>query len=358
VIAAAAFAIVFNLDQTLQTHLGSYTSALQRHTENSGYATRHLGSLRGGKSTLKAKPAANAPGALPDYGSAPNFEGIADWLNTPGDRPLTIAGLRGKVVLVDFWTYSCINCLRTLPQLRAWYATYRKDGFQIVGVHTPEFAFEHVLSNVTSATRRLHVSWPVALDNNDVTWTLYANQYWPADYLVDRRGQVRAIHFGEGGYDQTEHEIRTLLGVSGPTTHVESAEPSELTTPETYVGPQRLDSSRYVGSKLTFGRQATYTPAANLPQNAISFAGRWTLSGQTATAGRDAQLLLHFNAKDVYVVLAGHGQVHASLAGRRLSPLPVDGDRLYTVLSSPRTLDGLLRLKLTPGLRAYSFTFG
>ncbi|MGZ4390222.1 MAG: cytochrome c biogenesis protein/redoxin, partial [Gaiellaceae bacterium] len=191
VMAAAALAIVFNLDQTLQTDLGSYTSALQRHTEASGYAAHHLGGLRGTSGTLRPRATSPAKAQLPEYGAAPAFGGIAHWLNTPNGRPLSIAGLRGRVVLVDFWTYSCINCLRTLPHLQSWYAAYHKDGLEIVGVHTPEFAFEHVLGNVASAVHRLHVTWPVALDNSYTTWNAYSNQYWPADYLVDRRGNVR-----------------------------------------------------------------------------------------------------------------------------------------------------------------------
>src|SRR5262249_9459935 len=146
------------LDQTLQTHLGSYTTALQRHTEESGFATRHLGTLRGATGGVRLDPAAKPHSKLPVYAAAPEFAGVSHWLNTPGDRPLTIAGLRGKVVLIDFWTYSCINCLRTLPHLRAWYSAYHRDGFDIVGVHTPEFAFEHVLSNVEGAVRRFHVT--------------------------------------------------------------------------------------------------------------------------------------------------------------------------------------------------------
>src|SRR6059058_1117752 len=144
------------------------------------------------------------------FQKAPEFAQIAGYINT-NNAPLTLAGLKGKVVLVDFWTYSCINCIRTLPHLRAWYATYHKDGFEIVGVHTPEFAFEHVLSNVRQAARDLHVSWPVALDNKYKTWNAYSNEYWPAEYFIDKLGHVRHEHFGEGEYGQTEADIRALL---------------------------------------------------------------------------------------------------------------------------------------------------
>jgi cytochrome c biogenesis protein CcdA/thiol-disulfide isomerase/thioredoxin len=352
IIAAAAFGVIFNLDQTLQTHLGSYTSALQRHTEESSFASKHLSSLRG------ANPAPAATVGLRNFGPAPNFAGISHWINTPGDRPLSISQLRGKVVLVDFWTYSCINCLRTLPQLRAWYDAYKKDGLVIVGVHTPEFAFEHVYGNVRSAVHRLDVTWPVALDNTYTTWSEYSNQYWPADYLVDRKGDVRAVHFGEGDYMTTEDQIRALLGVGGATTSVKDTEPDEAMTPETYLGPQRLDRTRYIGSKLVVGEASDYVEATAVPQNFISYGGEWRLSGQTATAGLGATLALHFHAKKVYIVLTGHGTVTAALDGRRVSTLKVNSARLYTVLTSARTRDGVLRFHFTPGVRAYSLTFG
>jgi cytochrome c biogenesis protein CcdA/thiol-disulfide isomerase/thioredoxin len=354
IIAAAAFGVVFNLDQTLQTHLGSYTSALQRHTEESGYANKQLNTLRGVK---KSAPTTSTVG-LRNFGPAPNFAGISHWINTPGGRSLSISQLQGKVVLVDFWTYSCINCLRTLPQLRAWYDTYKKDGLVIVGVHTPEFAFEHVYGNVRSAVHRLDVTWPVALDNTYTTWSEYSNQYWPADYLVDRKGDVRAVHFGEGDYMTTEDQIRALLRVGGPLTSVKDTMPNEAMTPETYLGPERLDQSRYVGSKPVVGKAADYVEATAVPQNFISYGGEWTLSGQTATAGLGATLALHFHAKKVYIVLTGHGRVTATLGTRRIRTLDVNTAQLYTVLTSATTRDGVLRFHFTPGVHAYSFTFG
>jgi cytochrome c biogenesis protein CcdA/thiol-disulfide isomerase/thioredoxin len=357
VMAAAAIAIAFNLDQTLQTDLGSYTSALQRHTESSKYAISHLGGLKGGKGALTVKKAATKT-SLPDYGPAPEFTGIAHWLNTPGDKPLTLAGLRGKVVLIDFWTYSCINCLRTLPHLQAWYAAYHKDGLQIVGVHTPEFAFEHVLSNVEGAVGRLHVTWPVALDNDYGTWSAYSNEYWPADYLVDKSGHVRAVHFGEGDYSGTEKDIRNLLGVTGAAAAVPNQTPTEPLTPETYLGPERLDTSRYVGSPLVKGKAADYTLAASVPTSSISYGGEWTLNGQIATAGIGAQLRLRFQAEKVYIVLGGHGTVGVDLNGKPLPAIDVNADRLYTVVSSNTEQNGLLQFSFSPGVRAYSFTFG
>ena len=361
VMAGAAIAIVFNLDQTLQTRLGSYTSVLQRHTEETGVAASRLGGLQSNSVTsldLMAAKVPTPPGRLPDYGAAPNFAGIAHWLNTPGDQPLTLAGLRGKVVLVDFWTYSCINCIRTLPHLRAWYAAYHRDGLEIVGVHSPEFAFEHELANVHDAVGSLHVTWPVALDNDFVTWTAYGNQYWPADYLVDRNGRVRDIGFGEGGYADTEAAIRKLLGVAGPMTEVSNRTPTDRLTPETYLGASKLDLTRYAGSRPVPGRESSYRLAASVPEDAISFGGRWTLAGQAATAGSGARLRLHFRARDVFVVLGGRGRVTVKLRGHPPQTFDVNADRLYTVLSSRPIADTTVELAFTPGVRAYSFTFG
>ena len=358
VMAAAAFAVIFNLDQTLQTHLGSYTTALQRHTEESGFATKRLSTLRGSTGGVKLRPVAAPHSNLPVYGDAPDFAGISDWLNTPGGKPLTIAGLRGKVVLIDFWTYSCINCLRTIPHLRAWYAAYHRDGLDIVGVHTPEFAFEHVPTNVEGAVQRLGVTWPVALDNGYGTWNAWSNQYWPADYLVDQTGRVRAYSFGEGDYTKTEHAIRQLLGVDGRMAEVANQTPTELLTPETYLGPQRLDPSRYVGTKPVTNRAAEYRLARSVPQNDISYGGTWTLSGQAAVPGRDAHLGLHYHAKDVYIVLSGHGRIRVTRDGKALPPIDVTGAKLYTVLSSNRTTDAVLHFAVPRGVTAYSFTFG
>jgi cytochrome c biogenesis protein CcdA/thiol-disulfide isomerase/thioredoxin len=359
VMLAAAFAVAFGLDQTLQTSLGSYTTALQRHTEESGFATKHLGTLRGATGGVKLKAKAAPRSNLPLYAAAPDFAGISDWINTPGGKPLTIAGLRGKVVLIDFWTYSCINCLRTLPHLRAWYSAYHKDGLDIVGVHTPEFAFEHVPSNVEDAVKRFHVTWPVAIDNDYGTWNAWSNQYWPADYLVDQQGNVRAYSFGEGDYSKTENDIRQLLGLQqGQMTDVANLTPTELQTPETYLGPQRLDRSRYVGTPLRLNRATVYRLAKTVPQNDISYGGTWTLSGQIATPGKNARLALHYHSKDVYMVLAGHGRVAVTRDGKRLPSIQVDGSKLYTVLASNTTTDGVLEFQAPPGVRLYSFTFG
>ncbi len=361
VLAAAAVAIVFNLDRSLQTNLGGYTNALQKHIELTKTAQKHLAGLRGGGNAFTAGTATGS--RLPDLGRAPEFRRISHWLNTAGDRPLTLAGLRGKVVLVDFWTYSCINCIRTLPHLRAWYAAYHKEGFEIVGVHTPEFAFEHVLANVRHATHDLDVTWPVALDNDYKTWNAYSNEYWPAEYFVDRLGHVRRAHLGEGEYGQSEQTIRKLLAESRAsipkrTTKVADATPTEIVTPESYLGYVRLDPSRYVGTPLRSNVARTYSFPQVLPKNALSYAGVWKIGDERALAVSGARLRLHFHARDVYVVLGGHGRVQTFVDGRQTGSVRVDADRLYTVARSARLRDAVLDLRFAPGVNAYAFTFG
>jgi cytochrome c biogenesis protein CcdA/thiol-disulfide isomerase/thioredoxin len=364
-LAGAALALVLNTSQSLQTALGGYTNSIQKHIEETSLAQKHLDELRGSSSAF-AKAAAKAksnphPSSLPELGAAPDFTGIADWLNTPGDRPESLASLRGKVVLVDFWTYSCINCLRTLPHLRAWYATYHKDGFDIVGVHTPEFAFEHVLGNVRQATHDLHVTWPVALDNDYGTWNAYSNQYWPAEYLLDKTGHVRHVQFGEGDYSGTEDAIRSLLAEAGAesipkSTGLADTTPTGLVTPESYLGSARLQ--RYVGSKLHPNVSAHYTFATALPQDDLTYDGTWNLGAERIVAGKNAALRLHYRARNVYVVLGGRGTVHALVDGKPAQTLDVNADRLYTVVSGRAVTDGVLELRLSPGVNAYAFTFG
>jgi cytochrome c biogenesis protein CcdA/thiol-disulfide isomerase/thioredoxin len=344
VIAASAFLIVFHVDRTLQTKIGDYTGSLQA-AEKSCYARRELGyRCNRERSTLA------------DLGRAPDFRGISEWFNS---KPLSLSNLHGKVVLVDFWTYSCINCLRTLPHLKAWWREYRKAGLEIVGVHTPEFAFEAVPHNVAAATRQLGVTWPVALDPNYATWKAYNNEYWPAEYLIDKRGDIRNEHFGEGEYDRTERLIRQLLGEPGPAVaKVADATPTEFTTPETYLGYEHRLAD-YTGSTPVPGRPAAYTAPKNVPQNGWAFSGRWRLGPEHTTAIRGAALALHFHAKDVYLVMGGQGRVGVSVDKHPLKTIPVSGiSRLYTVVTSPTLLDAQLRLRFTPGVSVYSFTFG
>ena len=353
VIALVALGLVFHLDDHLARLTPGYTTFFQNKIESNSTAKKELAKVNGlGGRALAAVQTTKA--GPPDYGVAPPIHADGAWINS---QPLTLAQLRGKVVLIDFWTYSCINCLRTLPHLQAWYAAYHRKGLVIIGVHTPEFAFEHVTSNVRSAVKRLGVTWPVVQDNRYKTWDNYANQYWPAEYLIDRSGHVRHTHFGEGEYGQTEVLIRQLLNVHGvDARRVADATPTGLLTPESYLGYSRLQN--YVGSKMIpdiFGR---YTFAASVPQNALSYAGTWSVGAEKIVSGPDARLRLRFHAKNVYIVLGGRGTVRALISGKPVRTLNVDSYRLYTVRASRKTADALLELRFTPGVQAYSFTFG
>jgi cytochrome c biogenesis protein CcdA/thiol-disulfide isomerase/thioredoxin len=359
VLAAAAFALVFNLDTKIQTWFPDYTNPIQNATEASGAG---LKSYKVAKNVTDRKPIHHKQrplSGLKDYGPAPEFTGIKAWLNTPNGQPLTLQKLRGKVVLVDFWTYSCINCLRTLPYLKAWYHTYGKDGFVIVGVHTPEFAFEHEISNVRMAITEYGVKYPVAIDNDQGTWDAYGNQFWPAEYLIDANGHVREAKFGEGDYSKTENAIRSLLAerdASLPKAlHIADHTPDYATTPETYLGTDRLGS--YAGSPIKSGL-AKYSLPFVLDESQFAYGGFWNIGGQRIVAGKNARLDLHFLARKVHLVLGGTGTVQVFLNGSYLETVHVTQDRLYTLVQQSADKDGRLDLRFSPGVSAYAFTFG
>ena len=355
VVALTALAIAFNLDRHAQTAVPDYVKAIQDRVERSDRAERELAKVRG--ATRETSP------GLRDYGAAPGFTGIGQWINTPDERPLTIAGLRGKVVLIDFWTYSCINCLRTLPHLRAWDKTYREQGLQIVGVHTPEFAFEHVEDNVRSAIERLDLEYAVAMDNDFGTWNAYSNRYWPAKYLIDSRGHLRYAHFGEGAYDTTESHIRALLAerkddLPAPV-QIADRTPKARYTPETYLGWERLSPEQFAGDSLAPDKPAAYRfPRRELAVNEFAYAGQMTVEEQRFVAGLGARLRIHFQAQVVHLVLGGEGPVEVFLDGQKQNTVQVDGSRLYTLLELPRVQVGQLELRFSPGVSAYAFTFG
>ncbi|TMK76654.1 MAG: cytochrome c biogenesis protein DipZ [Actinobacteria bacterium] len=351
VVGLTALAIAFNVDRHFQTAIPGYTDALQKKVEQSNRAQSELRKLRG--STRQASGS-----SLHDFGRAAEFAGLSTWINTD---PLTLQKLRGKVVLVDFWTYSCINCLRTLPHVKAWYSTYRDRGFVVVGVHTPEFAFEHVAGNVRDAVHSLGITYPVALDNGYRTWNAYQNEAWPAKYLIDRRGHLRYIHFGEGDYDTTEARIRTLLGESAGTLPVASElvdpTPKSFMTPETYLGYQRL--ARFAQRSIKPDQFGTYRfPKGTLQNDELAYAGDWRVGGEEITAGRGARLELNFTAQSVHLVLGGHGSVRVFLDGKPQRTVHVTASRLYTLLQLSMERNGLLDLRFTPGVRGYAFTFG
>ncbi|MGH3137078.1 MAG: cytochrome c biogenesis protein DipZ [Gaiellaceae bacterium] len=353
VVGATALAIAFGVDQRFTTAVPGYTEALQERIERNSVAREEIEKLNGEGEAIAA-----TPGSMP---RAPDFRGIKLWLNTPGGRSLSIPELRGKVVLVDFWTYSCINCLRTLPHLEAWDRAYRKAGLTIVGVHSPEFAFERVPDNVRSAVRRLGVRYPVALDNDFATWRAYSNDYWPSKYLIDKSGRIRYEHYGEGAYGETESVIRRLLGekVKVRRTSVADETPSDITTRETYLGYARIENFASRGP-IQFDTEADYRfPNGLLGPDKIAYAGKWTVEPSRIIAGRKARLRLNFQANDIFIVLAGSGRVQALVDGRRVKTIRVSGTpRLYTIARYPKLRRGILELRFDPGLEGYAFTFG
>ncbi len=377
VMIVTSLAIWLNWTDGLQTALPGYTDTLQNHVAGGAAATRALDGVKGvapgaGSGGSSAVPTGST-GTLADCdpgnpslqlcGAAPAFTGITAWLNTPSDRPLTIAGLRGKVVLVDFWTYSCINCQRTLPHVEAWYRAYHDDGLVVVGVHSPEFSFEHVVGNVEAADAQLGVDYPVAVDDDLDTWNAYSNNYWPAEYLIDASGTVRHVDFGEGDYGQSESFIRQLLvaahpGLSlPPATGVPDRTPTEETTPETYLGYQEARGP--TGEQVDQDTMARYSAPSTLPPDGYAFDGSWQDGSQSATAGPAASLRLEFSADDVYLVLGGTGAVGVDVAGHHVRTVTVGGiPRLYTLVSGSSPQSGLLTLTVSPGVSAYDFTFG
>jgi cytochrome c biogenesis protein CcdA/thiol-disulfide isomerase/thioredoxin len=364
VLLAMTLLIAFNVTDGLQRVVPGYTSALQRHIEGGSYAKKQLASLTGAKgSGGQLGNCTSGLSSLENCGAAPNFQGITAWVNTPGGQPLSLAALKGKVVLVDFWTYSCINCQRSLPHVESWFARYHADGFEVVGVHTPEFAFEHVVSNVTQASKQLGVVYPVAVDDGYRTWNAYQNQYWPAEYLIDATGEVRHAEFGEGNYGGTESLIRTLLVDANAKvklpgrTDVPDQTPMTALTPESYLGYSH-NLPNFDGTSITPDQPAPYKFPGSLPSDYLAFDGTWTVGKEKATAGAGARLELAFQASHVYLVLGGTGTVKATV-GTHTQTIAVSGiPRLYTLVSSPSFESATLVLNLSPGVDAYDFTFG
>jgi cytochrome c biogenesis protein CcdA/thiol-disulfide isomerase/thioredoxin len=314
--------------------------------------------------------------ALPDLGTAPEFTENQDWFNTPGEKPLTLASLRGRVVLVDFWTYTCINCIRTLPYLKAWNADYAKDGLTIVGVETPEFAFEKDASNVSDAIGQFGLRYPVVQDNNMGTWNAYGNEYWPADYLIDAKGQVRYATFGEGDYDKTETAIRALLAeagyqVGGKSHPTGVITPSEIATPETYMGTLRAQG--WIDAPKTGTHDYGPPPSGSLALNDFAYSGTWNIGSQPAEAISGAGVDLEFKAKNVYLVLSSPGErpmtVTVTLDGHPIPAAEAGGDvhdgvvtvrrqRLYWLVALKGDEQHRLSLRFENGVTGYDFTFG
>ncbi|HEV7528556.1 MAG TPA: cytochrome c biogenesis protein DipZ [Solirubrobacteraceae bacterium] len=396
-----AVAIIANLDvnfdQFVARHIPDVN--LTASLECSQTVTKHLHEISGHEpkfkpangssacggsgSSVKTAPAnasqatlLGAAHGLKALGPAPEFTETQRWFNTPQMRPLSLSGLHGHVVLVDFWTYTCINCIRTLPYLKAWDASYRHDGLTIVGVHTPEFAFERDASNVANAIKQFGLRYPVVQDNAMGTWNAYGNQYWPADYLVDASGQVRYATFGEGDYARTETAIRALLAEAGHNVGGRSHPshvivPSQQATPETYLGTERAQG--WIDAPKSGTHDYGVAPTGTLALNDFAFSGTWKIAGQPATAVEKAGIDVEFQAKNVYLVLSSAGaaprSVQVLLDGRaipanaagadvRAGAVTVRGQRLYTLVSLPHDERHHLGLRFAPGVTGYAFTFG
>ncbi len=292
---------------------------------------------------------------------APEIGGIIEWENS---KPLTIAELKGKVVLIDFWTYSCINCIRTLPYITAWDEKYRDKGLVIIGVHAPEFEFEKNADNVREALKQHGIKYPVALDNNLATWQNFNNQYWPAHYLIDRDGNVVYTHFGEGEYATTENNIRYLLGVTGKAQVNEKNEFSKGQTPETYLGWGR--AKNYAGSQIIKDMAGDYILPQSLAANNWGLGGKWKIERQKIISeAAGASLRMNFTAGKVFLVMgtvnggAVKVKVKVKVNGGAVKDLTVESHTLYELVDQKESRQGLLEIEAeSVGLEAYAFTFG
>jgi thiol-disulfide isomerase/thioredoxin len=299
---------------------------------------------------------------------APQFQGLTNWINSP---PLTLSHLKGKVVLVDFWTYSCINCIRSIPYVEKWYQSYNEKGLVVVGVSTPEFAFEHNPTNVSAAVKRDGITYPVALDNNYDTWNAYDNDSWPADYLIDKTGNIRYVSLGEGDYATTEKAIQILLGINQPLKTPTSNVPiSSNQTPETYFGTNRTQD--YIGSPALADGSATFSPYSPLGQNQWTLSGDWQIDPEYITsASNNSTLTFNFVAKNVYVVAGSANNQSATVsvningagsaeygADVNAGKMIVTGSRLYNIVLLHQLGNTTVTLTVPKGVSLYTFTFG
>ena len=325
-----------------------------------------------------------ASARLPVEGGLPSFAGATGWLNSP---PLTAAGLRGKVVVVNFWTYTCINWLRQLPYVRAWAGKYSGHGLVVIGVHTPEFPFEHDLGNVRRAVQDMRVEYPVAIDNDYAVWGAFANHYWPALYFAGADGRIRHHHFGEGEYQQSEMVIQQLLAAAGSDAGHElvsvdapgaeaPADWAALRTPETYTGYERTENFASPGGAVP-GRPHAYQAPAELRLNHWALSGDWTIDEQAATLNKaGGQIAYRFHARDVHLVMGPAGpdapvRFRVLIDGRPPGAAhgtdvddqghgTVTGQRLHQLIRQPGPItDRTFEIAfLDPGVQAYVFTFG
>jgi cytochrome c biogenesis protein CcdA/thiol-disulfide isomerase/thioredoxin len=356
VMLALAVGLVFNLPQLLQRSLPDYTAGAQEQLNENDKVrdALNLGGLENEQNKNLDKCTAGAT-ELERCGTAPDIRGVQQWLNS---APVDLKSLHGKVVLVDFWAYSCINCQRSLPHVIAWDKAYRDAGLQVIGVHAPEYAFEKDAGNVASAVDKFGIRYPVALDNSLATWTNYRNRYWPAHYLIDASGTVRHIKFGEGDYGTTEKLIRELLRANDPAATLPRPTETADDTPDTAA----VTRETYLGAtkKVNFAGAEKYrTGSFSFPdrqaKDSFALAGDWTLASQNITpTGDSGRIRLNYRAKEVRMVLSGAGTVTVDGTVIQVSGTP----RSYQLVSTQDVRAGSLTATVSAGVQAYSFTFG
>jgi cytochrome c biogenesis protein CcdA/thiol-disulfide isomerase/thioredoxin len=404
-----AVAIAFNVDARIDQFIANHQKDLPgflfdptQGLENTSAAKKAIAELQPTGKFVKAEQSASAPlvdtkipayvglkgvttPVLKNLGPAPNFTKTQDWFNTPGDQPLSIGSLKGKVVIVDFWTYTCINCIRTLPFIEGLYKTYHKYGLEVVGVETPEFTFEQVAANVRQAIKSDGLTYPVVQDNDYGTWNAYGNEYWPADYLIDATGEVRHTQFGEGDYEKEEAAVRTLLYEKGvrhlpaPTTAKAIIPSQHLETSETYLNAQR--DQGFIES-IRSGTHSYHAAVNNIALDQWGLNGDWTAQtpanqnneGSITPSAASASITGGIQAKDVYLVMTSDG--NTPRRGRVLlngKPLPaaeagssvtrggyftVTRETVYNLVNLSQDAQFSLTVELPKGVHAYDFTFG
>jgi cytochrome c biogenesis protein CcdA/thiol-disulfide isomerase/thioredoxin len=359
-----AAALVFNLPAVLQRAIPDYTSALQNKLGGDQHVQQKL-NLGGivNKQNRELSNCTNGAPQLQNCGPVPDLKGITAWLNTSGDNRIDLHALRGKVVLVDFWAYSCINCQRAIPHVEGWYKAYHDGGFEVIGVHTPEYAFEKVTSNVEKGGADLGITYPIALDNSYSTFTNFRNRYWPAEYVVDASGTVRHIKFGEGDYNVTEKLIRQLLTQAKPGVMLPppvdalDTTPQRGLTPETYFAVGKVVN--YAGSGVYDEGAANFAFPQSLPNDSFALQGPWTLDYQGATAtSNTSSIELNYHAKSVYIVVGGTGSLTVTRDGKTTT-LPVSGPpTLHQIAVGNEVARGSLEVRPSRGLQVFSFTYG
>jgi cytochrome c biogenesis protein CcdA/thiol-disulfide isomerase/thioredoxin len=382
----AIAAIALGLDTGFLTNLSvGSTTTLEQSLLDKLKPHDDAAAMTGGPSMMmRAKPT-GADEELPVEGALPSLAGAVEWLNS---KPLSAEDLKGKVVLVDFWTYSCINCLRAIPYVRAWADKYREHGLVVIGVHAPEFAFERNIDNVKKAVATLGIKYPVAVDNDYKIWRAFDNEYWPAHYFIDAKGQIRHHHFGEGEYDESERVIQKLLmeaGDSGvPTGIVDvkasgaeaASDKADVESPETYIGYDRIDHFVSPGGPVQDASHV-YSAAASPQLNDWSLTGNWTIGNEKALLNdKDGSIVYRFHARDLHLVLgpgADDKPVRFTVTVDGNPPgaahgMDVDADgngtvtaqRLYQLVRDPGSVaDHTFEIRfLDPGVQAYAFTFG